>query len=497
MALSMMGKNDPLMTDALRRLMKRKKFIRSLPKGKRAFTFSQDGLSSWALLYHTFKIYRANSPEIVERLITENEAANCMVADQFEKLDGSDVFAEIKADHEPFKRRLYDPRGMGMIMVGLYAAGWINRKIKKWLGEKNVADILSQSVPFNVTSEMGLALLDVADSVRPYPDVREYLERHASDETFFEGLVLREGGEIVSKVFHSFLDKYGMRCPGEIDLTRTRWHEQPTALLPIILSNIDRFEHGASGLQWENGVRNAMQKEEELIHRLKKLPGGARKAKKFSNMTRRLRHFIGYREYPKYFWVSRYFIYKQALLREADKLVKQGIIQEKHDIYYLTFQELETVVQSQDLDDRIIAERKKKNAFYETLTPPRLITSEGELLFGQYQNDDLPEGALPGNPVSSGVVEGRARVVHTIGDAEIKQGDILVTNSTDPSWTPLFLSVKGLVTEVGGLMTHGAVIAREYGLPAVVGVEQATKQIRDGQKIRVHGTDGYVELLEE
>ena len=82
-----------------------------------------------------------------------------------------------------------------------------------------------------------------------------------------------------------------------------------------------------------------------------------------------------------------------------------------------------------------------------------------------------------------------------MAEADLEAGDILVTAFTDPSWTPLFVAIAGLVTEVGGLMTHGAVIAREYGLPAVVGVEHATRLIRDGQRIRVHGTDGYVEIL--
>lgn len=114
---------------------------------------------------------------------------------------------------------------------------------------------------------------------------------------------------------------------------------------------------------------------------------------------------------------------------------------------------------------------------------------------GRYKRDNLPTGAIIGLPVSSGIIEGRARVITDMSAADLEEGDILVTVFTDPSWTPLFVSVKGLVTEVGGLMTHGAVIAREYGLPAVVGVENATRLIRDGQRIRVNGTDGYIEML--
>lgn len=126
-----------------------------------------------------------------------------------------------------------------------------------------------------------------------------------------------------------------------------------------------------------------------------------------------------------------------------------------------------------------------------------MYTSDGEIIAGSYRHDDLPAGALAGLAVSAGTVEGRARVIRDLAEANLEAGDILVTTYTDPSWTPWFVTIKGLVTEVGGLMTHGAVITREYGLPAVVGVEHATRLIRDGQRIRVHGTEGYVEILPE
>src|SRR5205085_197482 len=125
----------------------------------------------------------------------------------------------------------------------------------------------------------------------------------------------------------------------------------------------------------------------------------------------------------------------------------------------------------------------------------RVLTSEGEAVAGTYRRDDVPAGALVGLSVSPGTVEGRARVIFDVAEADLAPGDILVTTYTDPSWTPVFVAIAALVTEVGGLMTHGAVIAREYGLPALVGVVHATRLIRDGQRIRVHATEGYVELL--
>ena len=209
----------------------------------------------------------------------------------------------------------------------------------------------------------------------------------------------------------------------------------------------------------------------------------------------RVRTFIGYREYPKYGMVSRYFVYKQALLEEAERLVRGHVLREREDIFYLTFAELQDVVRTQRVDDRLIGERKEAFASYQALTPPRVLTSDGEAVAGAYRRDDVPAGALVGLAVSAGTIEGRARVILDMAEADLEAGDILVTAFTDPSWTPLFVSIAGLVTEVGGLMTHGAVIAREYGLPAVVGVPDATRLIRDGQRIRVHGTDGYVEIL--
>jgi pyruvate,water dikinase len=225
------------------------------------------------------------------------------------------------------------------------------------------------------------------------------------------------------------------------------------------------------------------------------MPGGKAKVKKTKKMISVLRNIIGFREYPKYSFIRRFQIYKNALMKEAKVLQSKGLIKEAKDVYYLYFQEFWNAVKTGELDYRIVAMRKEDYRIYEMLTPPRVMTSEGEVIFGSYNADNIPEGALVGVAVSSGVVEGTARVVLNLEDAVIEEGDILVTSFTDPSWTPLFVSIKGLVTEVGGLMTHGAVVTREYGLPAVVGVENATKLIKDGQRIRINGTEGYVEIL--
>jgi pyruvate,water dikinase len=383
---------------------------------------------------------------------------------------------------------------MQAIMAGMTAAWWLNDHLEEWLGEKNAADTLAQSVSGNVTSEMGLALLDVADVIRRHPDVVAFLET-VEDEGFLDGLVTLDGGRDARDAIEGYLDRYGMRCVGEIDITRPRWSERPATLLPLILSNVRNFEPGAAERRVEQGRRAADEKEQELLARLRALPNGEQKADEVKRKIDRVRTFAGYREYPKYGIVNRFFVYKQALLQEAERLVQAHVLGEKEDSFYLTFQELHEVVRTHRLDDQLIGQRNDAFRSYQALTPPRVLTSDGEVITGTYQRDDVPAGALVGVAVSTGTVEGRARVVLDMAQADVQAGDILVTASTDPSWAPLFVAIKGLVTEVGGLMTHGAVIAREYGLPAVVGVERATQLIRDGQRIRVHGTDGYVETL--
>ena len=182
-------------------------------------------------------------------------------------------------------------------------------------------------------------------------------------------------------------------------------------------------------------------------------------------------------------------------MREAERLARQGVVEAQEDVFYLYFEEFWEAARSGNADKSLIEARKREYKLFEKLMPPRVITLEGEIISGEYEVGNLPEGALPGTPVSAGVVEGRARVILDPSKADLMEDDILVTVFTDPSWTPLFVSVKGLVTEIGGVGTHGSVITREYGIPGVVGVENATKLIEDGQRIRINGSVGYVELL--
>ncbi|MFD9500220.1 rifamycin-inactivating phosphotransferase [Streptomyces sp. NPDC060035] len=481
--LDAIGRGDPLIRDALETVLDHDGFVPSLPDA------SPGGPPAGGASAPI-----ETDPAIVTGLIERSRASVAALERDIRTKTGPALFDFLLAAFEEHKRVLGDPLSMQAIMAGMDATWWLNDKLQEWLGEKNAADTLTLSAPDNITSEMGLALLDVADVIRPHPEVVAFLQG-VEDEDFLDELAKLSGGAEARDAIESYLDRYGMRCVGEIDITRPRWRERPTTLVPVILDNVRIFEPGAAERRFEQGRQKAQEKEQDVLSRLRALPDGDRKADETKRMIDRVRTFIGYREYPKYGIVSRFFVYKQALMREAERLVQAGVLSEKEDIFSLTFQELHDVVRSNQVDEQLIQQRKEAFQSYHALTPPRVLTSDGEAVTGAYRRDDVPEGALVGLPVSAGTVEGRARVILDMAEADLEAGDILVTTFTDPSWSPLFVGIAGLVTEVGGLMTHGAVIAREYGLPAVVGVERATRLIRDGQRIRVHGTDGYIEIL--
>jgi len=480
--LDALGRHDPLVLDALQTVIERGDVVPA-PSGEGAGALPTGGAP--ALI--------DADPAVVEELISGSRVSLVAVARDIRTHHGPGLLDFIVEDFQELRRLLFDPRSHQVFTTAMDAAWWLNEHMHAWLGEENAADTLTQSVPNNVTSEMGLALLDVADVIRPYPEVVAFL-RGVEDDDFLDGLPGVAGGRETHDALCAYLDSYGMRCVGEIDISRQRWSERPTALVPVILGNIENFEPGAGRRRFEQGRQEAWKKEQELLERVRALPDGELRADETKAMIDRLRTFIGYREYPKFGMVSRYFIYKWALLGEAERLVRDGVLRDRDDIFYLRFEELHDVVRTRQVDDQLIRERKEAFVGYQTLTPPRVLTSDGEALAGAYRRDDLPADALVGLPVSRGTVEGCARVVLDMSEADLKPGDILVTACTDPSWSPVFVTIEALVTEVGGLMTHGAVVAREYGLPAVVSVEGA-RLIRDRQRIRVNGTNGYVEIL--
>ncbi|MBA4493416.1 phosphoenolpyruvate synthase [Paenactinomyces guangxiensis] len=365
--------------------------------------------------------------------------------------------------------------------------------LKRLLGDDKELHQLNKSLPGNITSEMGLQIGDLADLVRELPEVEEYL-KHASDRTFYKGLANVSGGERFKQAFEDFISKYGMRCPGEIDLTRPRWRETPTQLVPAILGHMRSVKPGEHRQKFIHGEQEARKAARRMMDHV---GHHGFKSKRVKRLIEVYRYFGGLREHHKYLFTLILDECKKAIMAEADKLVNKGVLLQAEDVFFFTLDELIQLLKGEFKQDvsSFVACRKEKYEWHQALKPPRLMTSEGEIVTGSAGKEKFPEGALVGSPVSAGIVEGKARIVLKPEEAHLNEGEILVAPHTDPGWTPLFQSAKALVTEVGGLMTHGSVVAREYGIPAVVGVDDATQKIKNGQMIRVDGNQGFVEIL--
>jgi len=403
----------------------------------------------------------------------------------------------IKRVQESMRKLLQELNGSMMyVLLPFIALPIANRLARLWLGEDLDVDTLSKSSPGNVTGEMGLMIGDLADTARKYPEVIDYLER-AEDRTFYQGLSKVKGGDIFRAELDRFMELYGMRCPGEIDISNIRWWESPTLLVPSIINHIKSNAPGEHRDRFRQGRKEAQEAIQKLLDRIGNTPAGNFKARLMSRLLFIYRNSTGLREFPKYVIIRFFDNYRQAILAEARFLHQRGILEREEDVFYLYLDELIALLEKRFNEDlkELIESRKRAYEQYQKMTPPRVMTSEGEVITGVRSDVEAPKGALIGTPVSAGVAEGYVKVILKPEAAKLNKGDILVAPFTDPGWTPLFYSVEALVVEIGGMMTHGSVIAREYGIPAVVGIENATQILKDGQYVRVDGTRGFVQVL--
>jgi len=346
----------------------------------------------------------------------------------------------------------------------------------------------------NITTRMDLEVGDLADLARETPEVVDLLE-HAEPRTVRARLKELEGGQAFLAGLESFLQKYGMRGPSEIDIGRDRWNEDPGSLFRIMLGSIQK-EPGAHRAYHRRIVSEGWEAARRMEKSVRRGPFGFARAAIVRRMVHVFRTHMAVREHPKYLLVQFFDMARQAVLQAGDTFVQQGRLTRPEDIWLLEFDEVITAYENPGMDlSAIIRRRQADQKHYQNLKAPRLFTSEGEVLKGQYRTDHLPEGAIPGSPVSGGVVEGLARVIRDPNTEVLNPGEILVAPFTDPGWTPLFINAAGLVMEVGGLMTHGSVVAREYGIPAVVGVIDAAEIFKTGQRLRVNGDGGFIEVL--
>lgn len=358
---------DVLMQNAYYNVLKREDIMNNLYKSKKPMVSIK---LAFRWLVKTIECYRKNDPTIAEFYMSRSRTIMKDLEQQAQEISGKELFDFIEKSMTKIKDNMMDT--YGVVFAGAYASRWINKNLGKWLKEKNPADMLAQSVSNNVTSDMGLELLDVSDVVRKYPEVIKYLES-PNDERFFEDLVELPGGIEVKDVMKNFLKKYGMRCSAEIDISKTRWNEKPTILVPLILGNIKVYPPNSHEIKFKQGLKEAKDKEQEILRKLEKMPGGRGKAKKAKKAISVLRNYAGYREFNKYVLVWYEWVVKQVIMKEAERLIQQGLIKEASDIFYLEYEELKEVLKTNELDYSIIQKRQEDYEVYQKLTPPTSI----------------------------------------------------------------------------------------------------------------------------
>lgn len=351
---------------------------------------------------------------------------------------------------------------------------------------------VTRGLPDNPTTEMDLKLWRAAQALQRDTQSREaFSTRPAKDlaAAWLKGAL----PPAAQAICDDFLAQYGGRGLAEIDLGRPRWREEPAYVMETLAAYL-RIQNpdAAPDAVFARSAEQAAAAVEALAGE-----AGWFRARLVRFFAGRARVLLALREVPKFFFVRLLARVRWALLESGQEFAASGEIERPDDLFYLHLDELFSLAAGQpgNWQERIAGRREVYRIEMARRQVPRLLFSDGRAIYEGITLSD-ESGALHGSPVSPGSVVGRVRVVENPLQAQLQQGEILVCRGTDPSWTPLFLTAAGLVMEVGGMMTHGAVVAREYGIPAVVGVDQVTRRLRTGQLVRVDGSSGWVVPLD-
>lgn len=339
--------------------------------------------------------------------------------------------------------------------------------IKSWLNDTNDLDIFRKSLPYNKTTEMGIELLTIsADLIskdtQPSPDVPE---------------------------IQDFLCKYGHRANIEIDAGIPRWHEEPTYIINLIKSYMEQGNPEEKLQKYYKNSKESKEAELRIIHNVRRKKG-ILASMKMKRLLHLINEMLGMREFPKFQLVKEISLVRDILKSMGDDLVKMGKLDNAEDIFYLSMNDFEV---KNNLQSIVTKNKKEYDCFSTRLITPRLISSTGEAI---YSLDDEKADSLKGIPVSSGVYQGKIKIAYTPSEADLKPGEILVVQCANPAWTPLYLNAGALIMETGGALSHGAIVAREYGIPTVAGVNNATTLLKNGQIVRVNGQSGQIVLIE-
>jgi pyruvate,water dikinase len=378
--------------------------------------------------------------------------------------------------------------GNGMLAVA--------RRLARPLGVESDVLLVTRGLPHNVTTEMNLALWDLSRRLSSNDQMRELLAIETPAQ--LAARYLRIGlPSVAQEDVARFLARYGFRAVAEIDIGVPRWSEDPTHIFGM-LANYAQLDQNdtAPDVQFARSARDAQEAVDRVIARARMDGlGGRLRATVLHVFIRRVRELGGTRESPKYYAVMAMSRARSLLWRVGETLAARQRVTSADDVFFLTLDEARAALDGADSRDLVRQRRDAYTRERRRKRIPRVLLADGTALYGDPQvTSSDSANSLTGSAASPGVFTGAARVILDPIGAHLEPGEVLVAPSTDPGWTPLFMTAGALVMEMGGMMSHGAVVAREYGIPAVVGAPDATTRIHTGETITVDGMRGIVQI---
>ena len=364
------------------------------------------------------------------------------------------------------------------------------RRLLRGIAEPRELEAVLRGLPNNVTTEMDLELWQLAVTIGANDASREAFLAHGPGE-LAAMYAARTLPAVAQTGLHGFLDRYGHRAVAEIDLGMPRWSEKPDHILGMI-SNYLHVEdpEQAPDRQFARAEEHAEARIRDLVERTR--TRGQLRARAVEFCLRRTRQLSGLRELPKFYIILTLAEMRRQFNEIGAEMARSGSIAAPEDVYFLEFDEVRVGLRGADLQGIVAARRRLYDVELRRRRIPRLLLSDGTDVEAAVMAKSPATGALAGTPASAGSATGTVRVILDPVGAHLEPGEILVAPSTDPGWTPLFMTAGALVMEMGGVISHGAVVAREYGIPAVVGVPDATTRLRTGQRVTVDGSAGTV-----
>ena len=455
---------------------------------KSALPFARRALRIAARFGVPFQVLRALAQPAAARARVDRIGADlperlavCGAASTTARLDF--VERTLRTETVPLMPKTVPAAVAGFGMLALAA-----RLLGKSAGARELETVL-RGLPHNVTTKMDLCLWKLASAIRADRAAAQVMSTETANELCAQ---FRAGSlpKTAQRGIAEFLSEYGHRAIAEIDIGLPRWSDDPTHILGV-LANYLRLENPemAPDAMFARGAAEAEAAIETLVGRARSR--GRLRAGLVRFALRRARELAGIREIPKYYMVIVLAAVRRELGRIGGQLARQGRIEAAGDVFFLDLKEVRAAIGGRDVRDRVAERREAYDLEMRRRHVPSVLLSDGTE--PEATMASVAGGAgLAGTPASAGTVTGMARVIFDPVGAHLEPGEILVAPSTDPGWTPLFLTAGGLVMEMGGANSHGAVVAREYGIPAVVGVPGATRQIATGQKITVDGGSGRI-----